>query len=133
MLVVLLAIGNWKLLVFWLVQGAFAVWLLETVNYIEHYGLQRRTGADGRPEPFGVGHAWNADHVISNSLLANLQRHSDHHVHASKPFAQLEALPGPQLPTGYSGCLLLASLPPLWFAVMHRRIPVSASDTAGSY
>jgi alkane 1-monooxygenase len=100
----------------------FAIWLLEAVNYIEHYGLQRRIGAGGRPEPFGVAHAWNADHAIGNSLLANLQRHSDHHVHASKPFAQLEALPGPQLPTGYAGCLLLASIPPLWFAVMHRRI-----------
>jgi alkane 1-monooxygenase len=121
-LVVLAAAGGWRLVAFWLVQSAFAVWLLEAVNYIEHYGLQRRTGADGRPEPFGVGHAWNADHVISNSLLANLQRHSDHHVHASKPYPQLEALPGPQLPTGYAGCLLLAALPPLWFAFMHRRL-----------
>ena len=118
----LLAATGWSLLTFWLVQSVFAVWLLEAVNYIEHYGLQRRIGADGRPEPFGVAHAWNADHAIGNSLLANLQRHSDHHVHASKPFAQLEALPGPQLPTGYAGCLLLASIPPLWFAVMHRRI-----------
>jgi alkane 1-monooxygenase len=113
--------GQWKMLAFWLVQSAFAVWLLETVNYIEHYGLQRRVQADGRPEAFGVAHAWNADHVISNSLLANLQRHSDHHMHAWKAFAQLEAAAGPQLPTGYAGCILLAAVPPLWFAVMERR------------
>jgi alkane 1-monooxygenase len=125
-LLLLAAAGGWRLVVFWLVQSAFAVWLLEAVNYIEHYGLQRRTGADGRPEPFGVAHAWNADHVVSNSLLANLQRHSDHHMHATKPYPQLEALAGPQLPTGYAGCLLLAALPPLWFALMHRRLPALA-------
>jgi hypothetical protein len=83
--VALAALGQWKMLVFWVVQSAFAVWLLETVNYIEHYGLQRRCGPDGRQEPFGVQHAWNADHLISNSVLANLQRHSDHHLHAGKP------------------------------------------------
>ncbi|GAB3656041.1 alkane 1-monooxygenase [Ramlibacter alkalitolerans] len=120
-LLALAVAGQWKLLAFWLVQSAFAVWLLETVNYIEHYGLQRRLQADGRPEPFGVAHAWNADHVVSNSLLANLQRHSDHHVHAWKPFGQLEPLPGPQLPTGYAGCILLAAVPPLWFLVMEPR------------
>jgi alkane 1-monooxygenase len=118
---VLCVLGAWKLLAFWLVQSALAIWLLEAVNYVEHYGLQRRIRPDGRPEPFGVQHAWNADHLISNSLLANLQRHSDHHVHAWKPFAQLEPGPGPQLPTGYAGCILLAAVPPLWFAVMEPR------------
>lgn len=120
---VLIGAAQWKMLVFWIVQSAFAVWLLETVNYIEHYGLQRRTGADGRPEPFAAGHAWNTDTLLGNSLLVNLQRHSDHHVHGWKPYAGLEALPAPQLPTGYAGCLLLAALPPVWFAVMHRRAP----------
>jgi alkane 1-monooxygenase len=118
----LAAFGQWKALAFWLGQSAFAVWLLETVNYIEHYGLQRQMRANGQREPFGVAHAWNADHVLSNSLLANLQRHSDHHVHAWKPYAQLEPLPGPQLPTGYAGCLLLASIPPLWFRLVHARL-----------
>ena len=128
-LVALLAVGNWKLLVFWLVQSAFAVWLLETVNYIEHYGLQRRTGPDGRPEPFAAQHAWNTDTVLGNSLLLNLQRHSDHHVRPSKSYGELDALPAPQLPTGYAGCLLLAALPPVWFALMHRRMRVAATAT----
>lgn len=128
----LAAAGQWKMLVFWLLQSAFAIWLLETVNYIEHYGLQRRTGADGRPEPFGVQHAWNADHVISNSVLANLQRHSDHHMHAWKPFAELEPLPGPQLPTGYAGCIFLAAVPPVWFALMQPRLDAAGVAAAAS-
>jgi alkane 1-monooxygenase len=114
--------GGPKMLAFWLGQSAMAVWLLETVNYIEHYGLQRGVGADGRREPFGVQHAWNADHVLSNSVLANLQRHSDHHLRALTPFPELQALPGPQLPTGYAGCIWLAAIPPLWFALMDRRL-----------
>lgn len=118
----LAAFGQWKMLGFWLGQSLFAIWLLETVNYIEHYGLQRRIDARGRPEPFGAAHAWNADHVLSNSLLVNLQRHSDHHMNAWKPFPELQPLPGPQLPTGYAGCLLLASIPPLWFQLMHSRL-----------
>ena len=107
--------------VFWVTQAAMAVLLLETVNYVEHYGLQRRIEA-GRAEPFGVGHAWNADAAVTNALLANLQRHSDHHVHPWKPYETLDALPGPQLPTGYAGCVLLAAVPPAWFAVMHPRL-----------
>lgn len=121
--------GLWKPLVFWLFQAAFAVWLLEAVNYIEHYGLSRRTGPDGRPEPFGAMHAWNADHVISNSLLVNLQRHSDHHMHAWKPFPELEAMPdAPQLPTGYAGAILLAAVPPLWFRLVHPRLGASQAQ-----
>lgn len=127
---VLAMLGEWKALAFWLGQSVVAVWLLETVNYIEHYGLARGVAANGRPEPFGVMHAWNADHAVSNSLLANLQRHSDHHMHAWKPYAQLEALPGPQLPTGYAGCLLLAAVPPLWFALVHPRLATAPAVPA---
>jgi alkane 1-monooxygenase len=110
-----------KIIVFLLLQSVIAFLLLEVVNYIEHYGLQRHA-VGSRREAFAMQHAWNADHAVTNSLLANLQRHSDHHMHAWKPYATLEALPGPQLPTGYAGCILLAMLPPLWFRLMHPRI-----------
>ncbi len=110
-----------KYVAFIVLQSCIAFLLLEIVNYIEHYGLQRQ--ADGtKREAFGMMHAWNADYVVTNSLLANLQRHSDHHMHAWKPYATLEPLPGPQLPTGYAGCLMLAMLPPVWFKLMHQRI-----------
>jgi alkane 1-monooxygenase len=115
---------------FWILQGLVAIWLLETVNYIEHYGLQRGTSESGVREPFGLFHAWNADHLLTNSMLANLQRHSDHHMHAWKPFETLQALPGPQLPTGYAGCLFLAAVPPLWFGLMHPRLDALRAHTA---
>jgi alkane 1-monooxygenase len=109
---------------FWLVQAAYAVFLLEAINYIEHYGLRREPG-----EKFAKQHAWNADHALTNSLIANLQRHSDHHMKAWKPYPTLEALDGPQLPTGYVGCLFLAYFPPLWFKVMHARLPAAPAPT----
>lgn len=108
-------------LLFWLAQSAYAVFQIETVNYIEHYGLQRRSTPAGR-EPFGVAHAWNTDTFFSNCLLANLQRHSDHHMHPSAPYPALRRLDGPQLPTGYAGCLCLAMVPPLWRRLMEPRL-----------
>jgi alkane 1-monooxygenase len=118
-----------KYVVFFVGQSCIAFLLLEVVNYIEHYGLQRNADG-GKREPFGMMHAWNADHLVTNTLLANLQRHSDHHMHAWKPYATLQALPGPQLPTGYAGCLVLAMVPPLWFSLMHKRISALASSNA---
>ena len=108
-------------LLFWLVQAAYAVFLLEAINYIARCGLQRRI-VHGRHEPFAMQRAGNADHALTNCFIANLQRHSDHHLHAWKPYATLDALPGPQLPSGYAGCLFLACVPPLWFRAMHRRL-----------
>ena len=110
-----------KVIAYFALQSVVAFVLLEVVNYIEHYGLQRKTEG-GKREAFGIMHAWNVDHVATNSMLANLQRHSDHHMHAWKAYATLVPLPGPQLPTGYAGCLLLAMMPPLWFALMHPRL-----------
>ena len=117
-------------LLFWLVQSAYAIFLLEAINYIEHYGLVRARRGE-RHEPFGMQHAWNADHLFTNSIVANLQRHSDHHMQAWKPYAELRPLPGPQLPTGYAGCLFLASVPRLWFRAMEPRL--RALDAAGRF
>jgi alkane 1-monooxygenase len=109
-------------------QALCAVGLLEIVNYIEHYGLQRRRLANGRLEPVAPHHSWNADFTISNWLLFNLQLHSDHHAHVQRPFEALRTMPqAPQLPAGYPALVLVALLPPLWFALMDRRVPPADS------
>lgn len=108
------------------VQAVWAFVLLEIINYVEHYGLQRRR-VDGRYEPVREEHSWNADFAVSNWVLFNLQLHSDHHAHMNKPFEQLQTVPtAPQLPAGYATMVLLALLPPLWFAVMDSRVPARA-------
>ena len=108
-------------------QAAVAVLLLETINYIEHYGLTRarRVRADGREGWEGVtpGHSWNAEHLLAGSLLLQLPRHADHHAHAGRAFAELRHQPGaPQLPGSYPAMMLLALVPHLWFRVMDPRV-----------
>ncbi|MGZ8255875.1 MAG: alkane 1-monooxygenase [Burkholderiaceae bacterium] len=120
------ALAGPKGALFFVLQSVWAFVLLEIINYVEHYGLQRQR-VDGRYEPVGEQHSWNADFIVSNWVLFNLQLHSDHHAHMNKPFEQLETVPdAPQLPAGYPAMVLLALLPPLWFAVMDPRIPAHA-------
>lgn len=110
-------------LAFLMVQALYGISLLEVVNYIEHYGLLRRTGADGRPERCTPQHSWNSSHVVSNVFLFHLQRHSDHHAHPARRYPALRHFDdSPQLPAGYAAMLLIAYLPPLWFRVMDRRV-----------
>jgi alkane 1-monooxygenase len=109
---------------FFIGQSAMAVLLLEATNYVEHYGLQRKKLADGRYERPGPQHSWDAYEWLTNSFLVHLQRHADHHLNPSRPYAALQPqAESPKLPTGYAGMIPLAMVPPLWFAVMNKRVP----------
>lgn len=109
---------------YFLGQSALAVTLLEAVNYVEHYGLQRQRLSDGRYERMSARHSWDAYEWLSNCFLVHLQRHADHHLNPSRPYAALQPRDeSPKLPTGYAGMLPLALVPPLWFAVMNPRVP----------
>jgi alkane 1-monooxygenase len=97
--------------------------LLETVNYIEHYGLQRKSTGDGKYERAMPAHSWNSDHVVGRLMLFELSRHSDHHYLASRKYQVLRHHDdSPQMPTGYPGMMILSLVPPVWFMVMNRRI-----------
>lgn len=97
--------------------------LLETVNYIEHYGLQRRALSQGRYERAMPEHSWNSNHVIGRVMLFELSRHSDHHYLASRKYQVLRHHDNsPQMPTGYPGMMILSLIPPLWFAIMNKKI-----------
>ncbi len=110
---------GWTFALLTFAMGIVAFSLLEGVNYIEHYGLERKISPNGRYEKVDIHHSWNSDHVISRMLLFELTRHSDHHAVASRPYQILRTLgESPQLPTGYPGMILLALVPPLWFRVM---------------
>ena len=72
---------------------------LHVVNYIEHYGLVRENKGAVLP-----AHSWNASTTFGNAVTYNLQRHSDHHASAQKPYYALESIKdAPQLPAGYPG------------------------------
>ncbi|OQZ89727.1 alkane 1-monooxygenase [Mycobacterium alsense] len=104
-------------------QAIIGFSLLETVNYMEHYGLRRQKLASGRYERVRAAHSWNSSTVIANVLLFHLQRHSDHHANPLRPYQLLRHVDeAPQLPSGYSAMLLLALFPPLWRRVMNPRV-----------
>jgi alkane 1-monooxygenase len=108
---------------FFFVQAWMAFTLLEAVNYVQHYGLVRRRLDGGGYERVAHAHSWNASEVLTNCFLIHLQRHSDHHESPARAYQALMYYEdGPQLPTGYSGMLPLALVPPLWFRVMNPRL-----------
>ena len=104
----------------------FGALLLETVNYIEHYGLTRKKISASRYEDPNAEHSWNSNHWVGRAMLFNLSRHSDHHAHPHRPYPILRHLEeSPQMPTGYPGMMLLAAVPPVFFWVMRGRIGLS--------
>ncbi len=108
---------------YWAGQSLTAIVFLEIINYVEHYGLSRREIAPGRYERVQPHHSWNASHRLTNWMLFNLQRHSDHHYLASRPYHMLRHYDDvPQLPAGYATMILASLVPPLWRAVMHPRV-----------
>ena len=107
MLVVLVPVALW---------GAFQ---LTSANYVEHYGIQRLKTAQGTYESCKPHHSWNSNHLVSNLVLFQLQRHSDHHTHPGRCYQSLRDFPNlPRLPSGYFGMFFLAYIPPLWYWVM---------------
>jgi len=127
-LVVLYFFYDLKTLGSFIASASFGILLLETVNYIEHYGLQRNVNPSGKYEKVQVTHSWNSNHPIGRMVLFELSRHSDHHANVNKKYQILNHYDeSPQMPTGYPGMMLLSTIPPLWFKVMNRRIKKSVT------
>lgn len=106
-----------------LLVAFISILLLESINYIEHYGLTRKMLQNGRYERVENFHSWNSDHEVGRILLYELTRHSDHHYKASKKYQILNHYDeSPQLPYGYPTSILLALIPPLWFGIMNPQV-----------
>ena len=111
------------ILLYFIAAAVSGILLLQTVNYIEHYGLVRTKNEHGRFERVKHIHSWNSDHIIGRLVLFNLSRHSDHHYNGSKHYQVLKSLPeSPQMPTGYPGMMLFSLIPPLWFKYMNKKL-----------
>lgn len=114
---------GWVMLPFLAVHNLVAWWQLTSANYVEHYGLLRQRGPDGRYEAPQPHHSWNTNHLVTNLATFHLQRHSDHHAYPSRRYQSLRHFEQlPQLPSGYFGMFPLAYVPPLWFRVMDPRL-----------
>lgn len=95
-------------------------------DYVQHYGLRRALRPDGRPEPVGPQHSWDAPHFLSSLMMVNAPRHSDHHAHPGRPYPALRlaraAHPRPVLPYSLPVMAALATVPVLWRRIMDRRV-----------
>jgi alkane 1-monooxygenase len=108
---------------FLVIHHLYAWYGLTQANYVQHYGLLRQKLPNGRYEPTAPRHSWNTNHVFSNLVTFHLQRHSDHHANAVRPYQALRNFSDlPRLPSGYPGCFGLAAIPQLWFKVMNPRL-----------
>ncbi len=118
-------IGGWAGIGLFAFQAFVAIWQLELVNYIEHYGLTRKHLGDGKYEHVLPRHSWNAAQRASNWFLINLQRHSDHHYKPDRRFPLLQTYgkdDAPQLPHGYPVMTMAAMVPPLFRRIMNPRV-----------
>ena len=120
---ILFFVFGWFVTICFSCAALIGILLLETVNYIEHYGLQRKKTTTENYERAMPAHSWNSDHVIGRVMLFELSRHSDHHYLASRKYQVLRHHDdSPQMPTGYPGMMILSLFPPLWFYVMNKKV-----------
>ena len=121
--IALLTMFGWIIAPFLLIHHFYGWYGLTQANYVEHYGLLRQKLPNGRYELCEPRHSWNTNHIYSNLISFHLQRHSDHHANALRPYQALRDFPDiPRLPSGYPGCFGMAAIPWLWFKVMDPKV-----------
>ena len=119
----LIAVFGPAVIPFLLIQAVYGFSLLESVNYMEHYGLLRQKTESGRYERCAPVHSWNSDHLVTNLFLYHLQRHSDHHANPTRRYQTLRSMEGaPNLPTGYASLIGVTYVPALWRKLMDHRV-----------
>lgn len=120
------AVFGGRVLLSYLLLCLYAQMQLLLSDYVQHYGLRRARRADGRHEPAGPRHSWDAPHPLSSLMMVNAPRHSDHHAHPGRVYPALrldrDAHPRPLLPFSLPVMAAMALIPPLWRQVMDRRV-----------
>ena len=94
-------------------------------DYVQHYGLTRLEGADGKIPPIAPHHSWNAPHWYTRKLTLNAPLHSDHHAKPARPFTELESHTkdrAPQLPYSAGIMTIIALNPRHWRKIMNPRV-----------
>lgn len=121
-------LGGWQGGLFWLAQASIAILKLDWTNYLQHYGLTRKLGSDGRYEPIQIHHAWSVGLFVHDLALFNLLRHGDHHANPQRHYQALRHYSNvPEYPYNYSIMYLLSLVPPLFERIVHPHIDGFAS------
>ena len=117
--IIIFSIGSVISLSCYLISAFISKILLETINYVEHYGLVRVEGRPVRPR-----HSWNSNTLISSAFTFNLTRHSSHHEKAHLPYWKLKPYSdAPKMPFGYLATFFIALLFPwLYRNIMKKKL-----------
>lgn len=110
--------------IFWLAGGWIGlaclsvVWLisnfeLETLNYLEHYGLYREKG-----QPIDYRHSWDNSTAFSSWFFIEIGRQADHHDRGETHFWELDEVGAPDTGHGYFQLFALALIPPVFFKMI---------------
>src|SRR3954469_10561265 len=111
----LIAVFGVALIPYVVISAVFGFTLLETVNYLEHYGLLRQKLDSGRYERCTPVHSWNSDHIVTNLFLYHLKQQSKHHATPTRRDQTLRIMDGaPNRPSCYASMIGLTYFPPLW-------------------
>ena len=121
---------GWQVGVAWLIAGLFRRLLLEVVNYVEHYGLERNKVNEHRYERVMPHHSWNSDHPLGRLMLFELTRHSDHHHQPAKPYQTLDSIPRGATAAHRVSRMMLLSLIPLVFRGDEPKVDAIAAQHA---
>ena len=122
---------GWRGLVLYLAQATIGFLVMMIAAYIEHYGVLREVDDDGTLERIDARHSWDSNYFLSGAISFNVQRHSDHHLKATKQYPLLQSHETAiELPAGYQAMIALALVPPLWRRVMDPLVPMEMVERA---
>ena len=103
-------------------HAAISIILLELVDYIQHYGLERAK-INEKYETYGEKHSWNSRYSSANWSTFNLGLHSEHHLTAGKHYPLLsQKKKNLEMPANYPVMIMMALIPPIWFKIMNPKL-----------
>jgi len=125
------ALFGWRGLVLYIVQATLGFLVMMIAAYIEHYGVLREVSDDGVLDRIDARHSWDSNYFLSGAMSFNVQRHSDHHLKATKKYPLLQSHETAiELPAGYQAMIVLALIPPLWRRIMDPLLPAEMVERA---
>jgi alkane 1-monooxygenase len=128
LLLALYLFAGWKGLLFYLGQVLGAHLVLESVNYIQHYGLLRKEH-DGQYEKTGSEHSWDTYHYFSSYATFRVGHHSFHHVSLGPYYVLATEAEAPKLPVGYFWAIPMVLIPPWWRRVINPKLTSESHPT----
>jgi hypothetical protein len=108
----------------------FLIWTvanfeLESLNYMEHYGLIREKG-----QPIDYRHSWDNDSMFTSWFFIEIGRQGDHHDRGETHFWELDEVGSPNPGWGYFTEFTMALIPPLWHSVYKKKLATWDRDYA---